>query len=223
MGNGSAVASGSAALEEEADRNRGKDTIRRMAAKSEGQTAQRRRTLDEEALRDLMVRYQRAEQDAANELIRQVTPLLFGFLSRPTHSRSDTEDLVQECWLRIHKSRHTYRPAEPVLPWLFAVARHTGLDGYRRRMRVETREIKVERLPEDTRQPETPGTGLKDDLAQYVDRLPASQREVVLMLKVSGMSLEEVARATSGTVGSVKQKAHRAYEKLRKMIGEDTR
>ena len=37
------------------------------------------------------------------------------------------------------------------------------------------------------------------------------------MLKVSGMSLEEVARATGGTVGAVKQKAHRAYVKLREL------
>jgi RNA polymerase sigma-70 factor (ECF subfamily) len=39
------------------------------------------------------------------------------------------------------------------------------------------------------------------------------------MLKVAGMSLEEVARATSSSVGSVKQKAHRAYEKLRERMG----
>jgi RNA polymerase sigma-70 factor (ECF subfamily) len=38
------------------------------------------------------------------------------------------------------------------------------------------------------------------------------------MLKVAGMSLEEVARATSCSVGSVKQKAHRAYEKLRQTM-----
>ena len=38
------------------------------------------------------------------------------------------------------------------------------------------------------------------------------------MLKVAGMSLEEVARATSSTVGAVKQKAHRAYEKLRETM-----
>ena len=49
--------------------------------------------------------------------------------------------------------------------------------------------------------------------------LPASQREVLLMLKVSGMSLEEVAKATGSSVGSVKQKAHRAYEKLRLLLG----
>ena len=38
------------------------------------------------------------------------------------------------------------------------------------------------------------------------------------MLKVGGLTLEEVARATSSTVGAVKQKAHRAYERLRKLL-----
>jgi RNA polymerase sigma-70 factor (ECF subfamily) len=41
---------------------------------------------------------------------------------------------------------------------------------------------------------------------------------VIEMLKVTGMSLEEVARATSSSVGAVKQKAHRAYEKLRDLL-----
>jgi RNA polymerase sigma-70 factor (ECF subfamily) len=50
--------------------------------------------------------------------------------------------------------------------------------------------------------------------------LPESQREVIELLKISGMSLEEVARATSSTVGSVKQKAFRAYEKLRQRLGQ---
>lgn len=38
------------------------------------------------------------------------------------------------------------------------------------------------------------------------------------MMKVAGMSLEEVARATSSTVGAVKQRAHRAYRKLREKM-----
>ena len=42
---------------------------------------------------------------------------------------------------------------------------------------------------------------------------------MIAMLKVEGMSLEEVARATSSSVGSVKQKVHRAYKKLRETIG----
>jgi RNA polymerase sigma-70 factor (ECF subfamily) len=53
---------------------------------------------------------------------------------------------------------------------------------------------------------------------ELVAALPESQREVVTMLKVNGLSIEEVARATSSTVGAVKQKAHRAYERLRNLL-----
>ena len=56
------------------------------------------------------------------------------------------------------------------------------------------------------------------DFDSLIAALPPSQREVVSMLKVSGMSLEEVARATGCSVGSVKLKAHRAYEKLRAIL-----
>ena len=48
--------------------------------------------------------------------------------------------------------------------------------------------------------------------------LPESQREVLTMLKVNGLSVEEVARATSSTAGAVKQKAHRAYRRLRDLL-----
>ena len=50
---------------------------------------------------------------------------------------------------------------------------------------------------------------------------PEAQRETLVMLKVAGMSLEEVARATSSTVGAVKQRAHRAYETLRRALGKE--
>jgi len=48
--------------------------------------------------------------------------------------------------------------------------------------------------------------------------LPDSQREVIVMLKAAGMTVDEVARATSSTAGAVKLKAHRAYESLRALL-----
>ena len=56
------------------------------------------------------------------------------------------------------------------------------------------------------------------DFETLIAPLPESQREVITMLKVGGLTLEEVARATSSTVGAVKQKAHRAYERLRELL-----
>ncbi len=72
-----------------------------------------------------MARYQRADPVATAELIRQVSPVLLRFLSGPAFTRGYAEDMLQECWLRIHRARHTYRPGDPLLPWIFAIARHT--------------------------------------------------------------------------------------------------
>jgi RNA polymerase sigma-70 factor, ECF subfamily len=55
---------------------------------------------------------------------------------------------------------------------------------------------------------------------ELLAQLPESQREVLTLLKVEGLSVEEVALATASTVGAVKQKAHRAYERLRKFLEE---
>jgi RNA polymerase sigma-70 factor (ECF subfamily) len=131
-------------------------------------------------------------------------------------SRQQADDLLQETWLRIHRVRHTYRPGEPVLPWIYAIARRVRVDGYRRTRRIMLREIAMEVLPERLveAEPRNPGPAF-DTL---VAALPEAQREVITMLKVGGLSLEEVARATSSTVGAVKQKAHRAYERLRKLL-----
>jgi RNA polymerase sigma-70 factor (ECF subfamily) len=174
--------------------------------------------LQEQILEDLMVKYQAADPEAAAELIRQVSPLLLRFLSVPVYTRHLAEDLLQDCWLRIHRARHTYRPGEAVLPWIFAIARHTRVDGYRRRRRIESHELAMERLPEAS----APAQENSDpELLRWIDALPEGQREVIFMLKVSGMSLQEVAQATSTTVGAVKQKAHRAYEKLRSRLAAE--
>jgi RNA polymerase sigma-70 factor (ECF subfamily) len=129
-------------------------------------------------------------------------------------SRRYADDLLQETWLRIHQVRHTYRPGDAVLPWLYAIARHIRVDQYRKARRVEDREQQVERLPDVVAVERDRGPDIEAMLAS----LPESQREVIAMLKISGMSLEEVARATASSVGSVKQKAHRAYEKLRELL-----
>ena len=172
----------------------------------------------EDRLRQLMIRYQAADRLAVEELIRLLSPVLLRFLSSPRLPGSDAADLLQECWLRIHKARHTYRPSEPLLPWIFAIARHTRLDGYRRRRRLESRETLMARVPERLHHVAFPEP---DEAFALLDQLPESQREVILMLKVSGMSVEEVARATSSTVGGIKQKAHRAYAKLRLLLQKD--
>jgi RNA polymerase sigma-70 factor (ECF subfamily) len=177
--------------------------------------------MDSDASLDaLMAGYQQGDFAAATALVNRLSPQLHRFFLVQFVSRRHADDLLQETWLRIHEVRHTYRPGQPVLPWLYAIARNIRVDHYRKTQRTEIRE---QSLGEDSDFPQIPGTGSGSagtpDLESLLATLPESQREVIAMLKVSGMSLEEVARATSCSVGSVKQKAHRAYERLRERLG----
>ena len=159
--------------------------------------------------------YQQADPAAPAALIAMVSPALLRFFRYNAASREQAEDLLQETWLKIHRMRHTYRPGERLLPWVYAIAHHVRIDSYRRSRRIAAREIALDPLLDP------PGPHRANESIQFeslVATLPDGQREVITMLKAAGMTVEEVARATSSTVGAVKLKAHRAYERLRELL-----
>ena len=167
-------------------------------------------------LEELMIGYQKADTVAATTLVELLSPQLHRFFAAQMGSRPDADDMLQEVWLRIHRVRHTYRAGEPLLAWVYAIARRVRVDNYRKRHRIATREVASEVLPDVPAQAEQQNQLPSFD--ELVASLPESQREVLIMLKVNGLSVEEIARATSSTVGAVKQKAHRAYERLRNLL-----
>ncbi len=168
-------------------------------------------------LEALMAAYQEGDFGAATALIERLSPQIYRFYAAQLASRRDADDLLQETWMLIHKVRHTYRTGEPVLPWLYGIARHVRVDHYRKTSRIALHEQQMDTTPEQAAA--IPGkSGATVTVEELLAPLPESQREVILMLKVAGMTLEEVARATSSSVGSVKQKAHRGYERLRERM-----
>lgn len=162
-----------------------------------------------------MVRYQQGDSAAAAMLIEHLSPRLYRFFAAQMGSQGDADDMLQDLWLRIHRVRHTYRAGQPLLPWAYAIAHRVRIDAYRKRRRL-SRESGVDVLPEPA--PREPRESSPPQFEELLAALPESQREVLTMLKVDGLSLEEIARATSSTVGAVKQKAHRAYERLRSFL-----
>ncbi len=177
--------------------------------------------IDDRELGSLMARYQQADEAAVDELVQRISPLLLRYFIGSWMSRENADDLLQDCWIKIHRSRHTYRSSEPVMPWIYAIARHTRLDAYRKRRRMQAREVLVRSVPEDCLQI-APETSPEDrGFERMIADLPEPQREALVLLKVAGMSLEEVAKATESTVGAVKQRVHWAYETLRRALRKE--
>jgi RNA polymerase sigma-70 factor (ECF subfamily) len=164
--------------------------------------------------------YQQADPAAPAALVDMISPALLRFFRFNAASREQAEDLLQETWLKIHRMRHTWRPGDRLLPWVYAIAHHVRIDSYRRTRRIAARECAIDPMPEPA------GSNTALDAIQFeslVATLPDGQREVITMLKATGMTVEEVARATSTTVGAVKLKAHRAYERLRELLDAPSR
>lgn len=154
--------------------------------------------------------YQSGNSDALEYLVREVSPRLRAIFRE---ANLDTEELIQETWFQVHRSRHTWRPGEMLLPWIYSIARHVRSRSYRKAARRN--EIALDEHFS------IPPPELSFEFEQLLAELPASQREVLILMKVEGRSLAEVAATTGTSIGAVKQKVHRAYEKLRQILGGD--
>src|SRR5262245_61849873 len=82
---------------------------------------------DDERLRQLMLSYQLGSAVAFDELYGRLAPALQRYLFSFCRDRALAEELLQDTFLQIHRSRHTYRPDAPLKPWAYAIARHVAL------------------------------------------------------------------------------------------------
>jgi RNA polymerase sigma-70 factor (ECF subfamily) len=167
----------------------------------------------------LMVRYQQGEMEAFEELYGRTLPMIRGYLRALTRDRVRSEDLVQESYLQVHRSRRTYDPAQPVRPWLLAIARHVRLSDERRRWRRASREVAgLDALPELPVPAEVEGLADRERLARALALLAADRREAVVLHHVYGLSFQEISRVVGVSEGGARIRASRGMAELRQRL-----
>jgi RNA polymerase sigma-70 factor (ECF subfamily) len=129
--------------------------------------------------------------------------------------RSSADDLVQDTLERAWSKFHLYRRGSDLRAWLFTVMHNVHVNRVRARRPTDPLE---EEMPElALRAPQGDGL-LVRDLERALERLPAEQREVVLLVSLEEMTYEEVARTLGIPIGTVMSRLSRAREKLRTMM-----
>ncbi len=177
----------------------------------------------------LMERYCDGDVVAFRMLYQVLAPRLLGYLARMTRDRAVADDLLQQTFLKVHRSRAAYvRGADPT-PWIYAIAHRTFLDEARRTKRAVVSVSREDDLPEVRAQitGEADGSaaepGPDPELAKAalaaLDTLPPQQREAVVLTKLDGKSIAEAAEIAGTTPGAMKVRAHRGYVALRKALG----
>lgn len=175
--------------------------------------------MTDEQLPQLMAAYQQGDIGAFEELYRALKPRLHQYLCVLTRHRGDADDLLQDTFLQMHRSRHTHMPGRPVVPWVFAIARHVYLTSIRRRSRLQKYEATAaESLPEIPVPPEAEGLADSDRVQQALSQLPADQTEAITLHHVWGFSFEEIGAALGIQTGTAKLRAFRGMRRLREIL-----
>ena len=174
---------------------------------------------DEEHLIKLMVQYQSGRPEAFEEFYRLVKPKLHQYLIVKSLDRTLAEDLLQETFLQIHRSRRTYLPGKPVNPWIFSIAHHVYLNDRRSRIKRKTREEAIEDHITDLPVPQNIETAVEtDSLKKAMVGLPPEQRESILLHHYWGFSFREIGRILGIQTITAKLQAHRGLLKLRENL-----
>jgi RNA polymerase sigma-70 factor (ECF subfamily) len=141
-------------------------------------------------------------------------------LSRIGRSASEAEDLVQEALMAIHTRRHTYDAAEPLTPWVYAIARYKLID-HLRRTKVSRADIPIEDAGEIIAREDHVDTESAIDLGRLLARLPAKMRTAIQHVKLDGLSVAEAAIRCGMSESAVKVSVHRGLKALSVAISRE--
>jgi len=162
-----------------------------------------------------MIRYQGGSLEAFQEIYAQLAPGVRRYLSHMAGRSEIADDLLQETFLQMHRSRAAYNPEYAVRPWVFGLARNVFLMNRRAARNWAKVHETREDLPEFPVLPEADRLGTQDELRRGLAYLPADQAEALLLHHEWGFSFEEIAGMLGISAAAARARASRGMAELR--------
>jgi RNA polymerase sigma-70 factor (ECF subfamily) len=169
----------------------------------------------DQELRALMIRYQGGSLEAFQEIYAQLASGVRRYLSHLAGSSEIANDLLQETFLQMHRSRAAYNPKYAVGPWVFGLARNVFLMTRRAARRWAKVHESREDLPEFPVLPEADRLGSQDEIRRCITRLSPDQAEALLLHHEWGFSFEEIAGMLGISAAAARARASRGMADLR--------
>jgi RNA polymerase sigma-70 factor (ECF subfamily) len=171
----------------------------------------------------LMLRYKDGDVAAFETLYRRHKDPLYRYLLRMALNRDVAEDVFQEVWGKIIKSRQQYRPTAKFATYLYKVARNCFIDYVRRnnRHRVSS-EMDPDCSPDPGDSPEilVDKRLVRRKFDAALATLPEEQRDAFLLHEESGLNIDTIADVTGANRETVKSRLRYASKKLKAALGE---
>src|SRR5438067_1100420 len=182
---------------------------------------------------EVMLRVKAGDEPAFDYLVQKYRRPMVSFMYRMAHNAAAAEDLAQEVFLRVYRSRGNYEPSAKFSTWLYRIATNLGVN-YARDTRHERPEniTNLDEADEETGQ--TPDLADKAPtveeeivrrerlaaIREKVEALPERQKMAVLMHKYQQMDYKQIAEVLKLSESATKSLLFRAYETLRTQLRE---
>jgi RNA polymerase sigma-70 factor, ECF subfamily len=182
---------------------------------------------------EIMLRAKAGDQSAFEFLVQKYRRPIVSFMYRMARNAAAAEDLAQEVFLRVYRSRETYEASAKFTTWLYRIATNLAVN-HARDTRHERPEVQVsldEPDEESGTTLELPDRSLNAEqemvvrermaaIRAKVEALPEQQRLAVIMHKYQQMDYKQIAEVLKKSESATKSLLFRAYETLREQLKE---
>lgn len=187
-------------------------------------------TLQKMSDEDVMEQLQNGVIPAFDIIVHRFKDRLHNFLYRYTHNHEDCEDLVQETFLRVYRSRQSYKRIAKLSTWIYTIALNLAKTMYKKKQRMKTFSIHEDETNPDDRAFDIEDTSIlqdeklhlknsMDELEKALVELNDDFREAIVLRDIQQLSYEEISEITDTPMGTVKSRINRARVQLQEKIG----
>jgi RNA polymerase sigma-70 factor, ECF subfamily len=155
--------------------------------------------------------------EGVRDIMLNTVPRLRAFAISLCSNVDKADDLVQETLLRALSHIDQFEPGTNMSAWLFTILRNLFRSDYRKRRR-EVEDDDGSYAESLKSQPEQTGRLELDELPAALAKLPADQREAVILVGASGLSYEEAAHICGCPIGTIKSRVNRARGRLAELL-----
>ena len=164
-----------------------------------------------------------AYEIAFNAVVRKYSERLYWHVRRFLCSHDDTNDLIQDIFIKVWKALPSFRGDSNMFTWIYRIATNEVLNHLRKQNFLGLVELDssserlIKKIDDD---PYFNGDALQRELHKAVQRLPEKQRLVFNMRYFDELKYEDIAEITGTSIGALKASYHHAYNKVKAELEE---
>ena len=164
--------------------------------------------------REILDRFRDGDESAVKTVYERFRGPVFAISLSVLHDHGLAADATQQTFIKAWQAATTYDPDRELAPWIYAIARRTAIDLYRKHSRsVASEDVDSTSLP-----PALDTIWEIFEVRAALDRLPEEERQVMKLSHFAGLTHVEIAEHMGIPVGTVKSRSHRAHQRLLDML-----